>query len=285
MILLILVLITVPFWSRTYQVFNENEEGGSISLLSYNAKLFRAPGTYGKFSMESIKWVVDDTSSIKCIQEYSTNAKWPSLDVTEQIEQKGYESHIYNANLKGADHNPGMATFSKYPIIDRGILKKSNQGPYAIIFSDIVIGMDTLRVYNVHLTSYNWGVAKKEHFIKKPTLVLKEVTQTVLEHSKEIAVLENHATKCPYPYLIAGDFNESPFSYNYQSLNYLNNAFEERGKGFGFTVIKLPLLLRIDHMFYDDEIHLKSFDVDYDMDVSDHYPITGSFTLSDETKY
>src|SRR5690606_41742973 len=47
----------------------------------------------------------------------------------------------------------GQAIFSKYPIINSGLIKKNEYGINSIVYADIVKNQDTIRVYNVHRRS------------------------------------------------------------------------------------------------------------------------------------
>ena len=278
----VLVLITIPFWGITFQLpKNALAKDDAVSLLSFNTKLFREKSVYDQFSLDMIKWVVEDTSSIKCIQEFSTNARWPALDIKGQIESSGYHSFDYKASEGNfGDHNPGMAIFSKYPIVDQGVLPLANNGINAIIYADILVGRDTLRVYNIHLTSYHFELPEQSsNFLRALEVVITEAKQVVISHTNEVQTLLEHADECPYPYLIAGDLNESPYSYTYRKLSSMSNAFESTGYGFGFTMIKPPLFLRIDNIFFNQQISMHSFEVDYSMNISDHYPIRASFDI------
>ena len=234
--------------------------------------------------MEMIEWMVEDTSHIKCIQEFSTNSRWPELDIKGQIEAKGYYSFTYQAKEEiYGDHNPGMAIFSKSPIINGGIVNKLPSRMNAIIYTDILMNDDTIRIYNVHLSSYHLeNINSLSTYYSRIWNKIKRMKDVVNEHTSEIIQLKSHIEKCEVPYVVTGDFNESPYSYNYNSLNYLQNAFESKGNGFGFTMIKPPFFLRIDNMFFSDSFELQSFDVDYSMNISDHYPIRSSFKIIDK---
>ena len=278
-----LVLITIPFWNRTFQWRGKvSASDDSISLLSYNTKLFRDSDNYGKFSMESIEWVVKDTSAIKCIQEFSFNSNWPVLDVLAQVKSEGYEAHVISSKLlKFGKHNPGLAIFSKFPMVNKGVLNRSSEGFHGIIFADIVLESDTVRVYNVHLKSYHLnlegGLTKAVGHVIDGIASIKSV---VVDHTEELELLIEHAKSCRHPIIIAGDFNESPYSYNYGLLSHFTNAFEQKGSGFGFSMIKPPLYLRIDQVFSSPDIQIESFEEDYDMQISDHFPIRCSFVLA-----
>ena len=148
-ILIIIVCIPsiLPVISFGGKSANHREE---ISIFSFNAKFFRKRNTYEKFSERTISAVVQQDSDIKCIQEFSTNSKWKVLDVTSRIRSQGYYSYIFKAEVPESDHNPGLAIFSKFPIVTSGIVWQEPGIHHAGIFTDIKIREDTIRVYNVH---------------------------------------------------------------------------------------------------------------------------------------
>ena len=272
--------LTFRFILLSYQFSFSTPGQGAISLLSYNVKFFRVPGTYNAFSPEMIDWVVNDKSSIKCLQEYSTNKNWEALDITKKITDQGYESYIFKTPEEtNQEHNPGMATFSKYPILNSGIVENLTRDMNAILFTDLLVKKDTIRVYNVHLTSYSLKKASGSTIIEQIWKIIQVIKKGVIIHEKEIDLLLAHVQNCPYPFVVAGDFNESPYSFNYFRVKRKIKSAFNKGSGFGLTYIDPPMLLRIDHIFHDDEIDMQSFKVDYDMPVSDHYPIRGYFGI------
>ncbi|MEM6643441.1 MAG: endonuclease/exonuclease/phosphatase family protein [Bacteroidota bacterium] len=275
-----LLLVTVPFWRVTVSLSQHEDHEKSISLLSYNVKLFREPDTYDKFSKELIRFVKKDTADIKCLQEFSTNARWPALDVKQQILNEGYQGFTMTANAaKYGDHSPGMAIFSKFPLLDSGIVLQSKGGINGIIYADVLIDTDTLRLYNVHLSSYQLSENKAANFLHRGMDVLRQGVAVVREHSKELEALQNHVLACKVPYIIAGDFNESPYSYHYFQLRKWANAFEKKGSGFGWTLVKPPLFARIDHIFFGGQVQAHAFVVENQVGGSDHYPIYFNFSL------
>lgn len=281
LIAIFLIASTLPFYKKTFSYSFEKPLKKGHSLLSYNTKLFRKTGVYNQFSVKKIQWAVKDSSSIKCFQEYSTNHNWPLLDVTKQMQKEGYYSNVFKGKMKGkSPQNPGMAIFSKHPIINSGVVEGYENGFNATIFSDIDLGTDTIRIYNVHLASYKLDeVNKVNTLFHKINTLRKVIINTVEKHTDEINHLFNHVKQCNYPCLVVGDFNETPYSYNYFLMNSFYNAFEQNGSGFGFTLARSPRFLRIDNVFYDEKINMGAFKVDYTNELSDHYPLMCSFDL------
>jgi endonuclease/exonuclease/phosphatase family metal-dependent hydrolase len=280
----------LPFVMLTYSIHPKIEsEIREIDVLSYNAKLFRKAKMYEEFSGELIDWVAEDSSDIKCIQEYSTNSLWKPLDVTKKNLDQGYFGFTHAAAGTNTTHNPGLAIFSKFPIINRGVVWVSpgtfNDG----IFADIKIDRDTLRVYNVHLASMQlqlYQYKNVENYPSKMKNLISRLKYGAERRYYQIERLLEHAADSPYPFIICGDFNETPYSYNYFELKRnFSSAFEESGNGFGFSLNSILFFLRIDHQFYSPGIEAVSFSVDRSINISDHFPTRGVFKIEKSRNY
>ncbi len=226
-----------PFFLVSVKL-NTNRETAknAFSVLSLNAKFFRKPKTYDAFSLDMIKWVAKDSSDIKCIQEYSTDNRWEPLDATKQITMPGYHAFTLQSKVEDRDHNPGLAIFTKFDILDSGVVWEDTTTSNGTIFVDLLVRKDTLRVYNVHLGSMglNVGQYKNPHYYgyKLKTLVAK-LRHGATNRSAQIDRIIEHTKTSPYPYLICGDFNETPYGYNYLRLRrHFSNAFERASQAF-----------------------------------------------------
>src|SRR5690606_3320508 len=93
--------------------------------------------------------------------------------------------------------------------------------------------------------------------------------------ASQVKILSEHIQNSPYPVILAGDFNDVPYSYTYFTLrSILRNAFEEAGRGFGFTYNQVLFFLRIDNIFFGEGLEAKVFKTHREVDYSDHYPIS-----------
>lgn len=280
----IALLAGIPFISITYSYKGEKAANNhDLSVLSFNAKLFRKAKMYSEFSGEMIAWVANDSSDIKCIQEYSTNARWEPLDVTKKNLDAGYNGFAHQAQIENPVHNPGLAIFSKYPILDSGIVWVQPETMNDGIFADVLVGFDTIRIYNVHLASMNLELYQYKNSANYPGKIKRLISRLkngAEVRSSQIGKLISHTQECPFPFIICGDFNETPYSYNYFRLKrYFQNAFDEAGNGFGFTLNSILFFLRIDHQFYSDQLKAKNYYVNRQMKVSDHFPTYGFYQL------
>jgi endonuclease/exonuclease/phosphatase (EEP) superfamily protein YafD len=89
----------------------------------------------------------------------------------------------------------------------------------------------------------------------------------------QLAALRRMAGSGPGPLILAGDLNMTAHSLGYLQLSRgLNNAFGERGLGFGFTFSIGFMGERIDHIFYTPGIRAREAVV-HDVKISDHRPL------------
>jgi exonuclease III len=227
----------------------------------------------GKKGSPTMKdWLKSDDSDIRCYQEFLG-----TKDIVKTIEENGK----YNSFVAGYGNSYGI--FSKYKIINKGVLYESSS-TNNVLFADLKIGKDTLRVYNVHLQSMSINPDKElnqDAFDQKYESVRKKFEVGSAKRANQLIDLLDHIDACAFPVLIVGDFNDVPYSYNYTKLTRkFRNSFEEAGRGFGFTYNgKIPFL-RIDHHFFSDELNVHKFETLNQIDFSDHFPTIGIYSIS-----
>lgn len=177
---------------------------------------------------------------------------------------------------------------SKYPIVKRG--EKEFFYPNGLLYADVKIGKDTLRIINVHLRSMivRFGGLKEAYQDKdydqgrsETRKVLRKLKVGFGHHAQETNELAEWIDQSPHPVLVCGDFNETPYGYAYGQVRHrLSNAFEEVGSGFGFSYRNAPRYIRIDNQFYDKKkLEVLDFQTHREVGYSDHYPIIGRYKL------
>jgi endonuclease/exonuclease/phosphatase family metal-dependent hydrolase len=108
----------------------------------------------------------------------------------------------------------------------------------------------------------------------KSELVVKRISKAFTKQQIQGEILMNHKKECKSPMIICGDMNNSAFSYVYSSIKgNLNDTFEEAGNGFGQTYNFKYYPARIDYIFSDKKMKVKSFKNFPNFNNSDHYPI------------
>lgn len=92
------------------------------------------------------------------------------------------------------------------------------------------------------------------------------------------------------PVILAGDLNTTKQTTIYRAINKrLHNSHDEVGRGFGFTFpsaplqiffkIKIPAMVRIDHIFYSSHFTAISSKTHQYSGGSDHYPVSAELSL------
>ncbi len=300
---LISIVIIILGYAQLALLFQFNSKGSEsksendFSIMSFNVRLFDLYNWTGnlKTRAEIFDHLKKDQPDIICFQEYYNADKG---DFQNTIALKSFleatNAHVeYGKTMRKTDHW-GLATFTRFPIVGKGKVLfeegKSNFG----LFTDMKIGDDTLRIYNVHLQS-NHFKEKDYQFIESPDSgsneqilrssksILYRLKEGAIKRAQQVDELKIHMNLSPYPIIVCGDFNDPPFSYVYHILSEgLNDSFKSHGKGMGVTYIgKIPFF-RIDNVLFDDAFKCNSYAIP-DVKLSDHRPVKATFQINKKT--
>jgi endonuclease/exonuclease/phosphatase family metal-dependent hydrolase len=283
---LLALLIGWKFIGVTLQWNEVPAEAEGLAILSYNTLFFnywQSQEDGQDLTKNSLQWVRDNPSDVKCLQEFLQDYTTPSLNALKQLSDNGNYGYSYHIIDGHPDRRSfGLAIFSKHPIINKGLVF-DNQRNNGAMFVDITVDADTIRIYNTHLESMNIktsNLGNVEGIKKNYWTTLRKLKNGIEMRAEQVRILSEHIKNCPYPVILAGDFNDVPYSYTYFTLkSILLNAFEEAGRGFGFTYNKVLFFLRIDNIFYDKAFEIQRFKTHREVDYSDHYPISAVFSL------
>ena len=289
------VLASSPIIIDTFQFLPKRSNQGlsnTFNVMSYNVRVFDLYNwTNNKISRNKIFQLIrDEGIDIACFQEYFNNTKsyFPVHD-SLMANQRFRYSHLYlNINLTNG-HQFGIATYSSFPIINKKeLLFKDTHN--LVILSDIKIDDDTLRVINCHLQSVRFLV-EDYHFIDSLPImpekakmksflgVFKRLISAAEKRALQADLLLKEIEKSPYPVLICGDFNDTPYSYTYQKLTrLLNDSHEYHKIGIGGTYNQFFTPLRIDYILFEPGINCVEFKT-IKSNLSDHYPIVGKYSI------
>lgn len=263
------------------------EEEGRFKLMSWNV---HAMGTFNhphekEYASGVVRFIKEEDPDIFIAPEFAVRAITQTSKYKDSIIRNGrYKSYYFTSdNGFGPMILIGTAIFSRFPIINYQAVFLD---PYiAISYSDIVFPKkDTIRVFAVHLHTFGLSDEDKTYIEE-----LKKRTATGLNQIRFFFWKFNYAYRLraaeaeklaafiddsPYPVIVGGDFNDLPFSYTYAKVRgELEDAFTERGVGFGRTYNQISPTLRIDHVFYNpglfDVAAFKTPDVPW----SDHRPL------------
>lgn len=242
-----------------------------ITVMSYNVRVFGLRGFAKKKEVQAeiYRFIQDENPSILCFQEYSDIEGGDNLKYPFQVKK-----------MKSLKSSFGQVVYSKYPIINSGSFdfKKTSNN---IMYVDIVIKKDTIRVYNVHLQSLGVSSDFTELQQEDSKRLLGKIGDAFKRQEEQVKEFLENETKSPYPVIIAGDFNNSSTSYIYRKMKGdREDAFAKAGSGTGRTFTFDFLPLRIDFVLTDPRYTVTYFK-NYDFSLSDHKPIMASFKIEE----
>jgi endonuclease/exonuclease/phosphatase family metal-dependent hydrolase len=278
---LLAILIGLGFITRYVQIGSRETDKAGIKVISYNVQNFTG------------KKLTDQQASATRIMEFldRQNADIICLQDVLMNNNRIFSARRAANNLKSIEHfhfarsgtSFGQVTFTRYPIIKMGEIR-FKKSPNMAIFTDVLIGSDTVRIFNVHLQSYRIDPRKYE-IIDSPGIVEEEDIREIREiggklkrafqiRAEQVREIKKEIDKTRYPVIVCGDFNDTPVSYTYQQMRGdLDDAFVGSGKGFAQTYIgKLPSF-RIDNILHSDKFKSYNFKAN-NFRASDHLPVS-----------
>lgn len=265
---LLVVLIGYMSLDSFYR-FGSSEEAmpNDLKVMSYNVRCFnRYEELPSKTVLEDIlAFVEKEDPDIICIQE-------PYYDSGQYFTDYRYRYLEYFHMIgKGL-----LAVFSKYPIVETGMLNLPQTESNAI-YADIRYKNDTLRVYNVHLESLGITPGRVE-LSKEPTdKLFHQVSAAFRKQMEQAVVIKHHMGDSPHRSILCGDFNNGQYSNVYRTIKgEFQDTFLEAGTGYGRTFNFHGIPLRIDFILSDPYFTVKSH-MNYDVRYSDHFPVMASF--------
>ncbi|MFI3302439.1 MAG: endonuclease/exonuclease/phosphatase family protein [Rikenellaceae bacterium] len=252
---------------------------GTTKIMSFNLRSHF--NDQGEWSTPELITLLDSISpDILCVQEFNL---------------REFNKHASTKLKKLNLHNHSeLGIFSRYPIVAKSeyiLLNNEDDGASRVIWADLKISNDTIRVFNCHLTSTTINKSddeyissqefiadsKREYKFRDMVYRLKRSAITRAQHADSIAHI---IALSPHKVVVCGDFNDTPMSYTYRAMAQdLNDSFSESGVGFPYTYRGFMNMLRIDYILACDDIEFKSYMVDTGIDISDHHPVISRFSI------
>ncbi len=256
-----------------------------ITVLSYNTMSLGkyAKHTEGKDTNRVLDYIVKQDADVVCLQEFAVSRSDKHLtwqDVSDCLSKYPYRHVSYRIN--NAARQVGVATFSKYPIVNKEMLVF--ESTYNIVqYSDIVINGDTVRFFNNHLESNRLtkDIAEPTENALAPNFISSyagrvgsKLAVAYRTRAKQADLVAQEISQSPHKVVVCGDFNDVPVSYTYKTIRgHLEDAFvNNHFCSLGYSFEESWLRVRIDYILYDPSMSSARFAVDK-VKYSDHYPI------------
>lgn len=291
--LLSVIAIALSFFTLNSFVqisLSQTTSNSDIKITSYNSMLFDLYNwSKNKKSRHLIINSLQETNpDILCLQEfYNSNNPDGMHNVDTILNAFNYKYHHVEYTTIAYKHNHfGIATFSKYPIVNMGKIIFNTRSNNICIYTDLLINKDTVRVYNMHLQSISFS--KKDYkFIddvqdeddaqdelENSKSILRRLKRAFVKRASQAEKVATSIKDCRYKIILCGDFNDTPASYTYRLISKgLKDAFVEKGKGLGITYAGKFPQFRIDYILHSKEFKCYDF-VRSEETFTDHYPIT-----------
>lgn len=295
---LAVLLIGIPIHGAFFQLFPgsspETNNQLTLDVMTYNVELF---GWYHwKSNIQRrnrlFNQLLDYPADVYCFQEfYYTNipGRFDTRDtLTKHLNAPHYFDHYTHEMYEVQFY--GIATLSRHPIVNSGVIEFPNDKNNVCIYTDIMVSDEIIRVYNGHLCSIRFSGDEHEYvgelkadpgLFEKTKLarMYRRLESAFVKRAWQAELIHDHMKKCPYPIVFCGDFNDTPISYAYGVFDdLLNDTFRSKGSGIGNTYIGNFPSFRIDHIFASDHFKTASHEV-LPEKLSDHHGVRARLVL------
>lgn len=276
--------------------FVQKKDTGNVRIMSWNVEHFdilehKTRPEKKQQMMDLIKQYQPD---VACFQEMVGGDDDKSInylgDFKRILEFTGYYYSYENSFDFDQDHHFGIIIFSKFPFINKQTVK-SPPNDYNSIFQyvDVAANNDTLRIFNIHLQSLKFTESNLKYLdnpstntdtvLSQSKSIISKLKMGFLKRSRQSERVREEIDKSPYPVLVCGDFNDVPNSWAYGKIgDGLQNAFVEKGIGFGRTFSGISPTLRIDNIFADKRFTIEQF-TRINKNLVAHFPIIADVNL------
>ncbi len=294
---LILLILGMYHHSRFLQINPKISENNSynekIKVMSFNVRLFDLYNWTDNEEVKSkiVQLIKKQKPEIICFQEYfyDNNKEFITREII--LKELGFK-HYHESFTDESNKNSlfGLATFSKFPIINKGSLAFKNDHSNHCMWSDIVCESDTLRVFNTHLGSIRFNNSDYKIIGGKgsPLYSYQKIPKQDIfnrlkigfsKRAQQINELIPYLKDSPFKRILCSDLNDTPISYAYNQLsNLFTDSFTKSGFGIGGTYIGKVPFLRIDYIWHDKDLDSFNFKT-HQNQLSDHKAISVEILL------
>lgn len=282
--------------TATYRFFGEEgtstkDKENDVRLMTYNVHSFKKYGENNDVSTKTqiLKTIKNQNPDIICFQEFFTRRKG-EYDLIDSVKKQLNLKYYYFVPTSGNDYEEfGLAIFSRYPIKNKGKIPFGPIPGNESIYADIKVQDKLFRLYNVHLQSISFQkedydyidkVSKMDPEYKSSRRIAGMLKSAFIRRSEQVKIMKSAMATCSIPYVIAGDFNDTPASYCVTQITHsLKNAFKEKGSGFGKTYNGAFPNFQIDYIATTKDFDIINHHISKDK-LSDHFPVRSDLKLN-----
>ncbi|HTH81388.1 MAG TPA: endonuclease/exonuclease/phosphatase family protein [Mucilaginibacter sp.] len=262
-------------------------------MMTYNVHNFKRYGAKNDISTkhEILQLIADNPPDIIGFQEFYTR-NTGQYDMRDSILKiMGTSWYYFAPVIANSQEAIGLAIFSRFPITAHGMVPFTDKmSENSCLYIDVKNGEKQFRIYSVHLQSIRFdpedykylnSIAKQDGKGEGSSArrLGSKLKAAFIKRADQVAKVKAHAAQCPYPYIISGDFNDTPASYAVnQMAKGLKNAFREDGAGFGRTYNGDFPNYQIDYIMASPQFEINNYQI-VTKKLSDHYPVRADLIL------
>lgn len=288
--------ISVFFGFHVSDKFDYNKPKNVLRIAHWNVARFiewkRNNNKGSQTRMKMMDQIKEQNADVLCFQEFFTSTDTTYYNnLSYIVKELGYPYYYFSHDNDGYLLWYGQAIFSKYPLIDSGLIRYPSPSlPEALLHADMVFNGDTIRLYTTHLQSVQFQKKDyqtiedikntNEKAVKNSRGVFSKLKRGVINRSGQADIVRAEIAKSPYPFILTGDFNDVPNSYTYFTIkdDDLQDAFLMTGLGIGRTYYNIAPTLRIDYILTTKKFSVKQFNRII-KNYSDHYMLVADVQL------
>lgn len=287
--------ISVFFAFHATTSFHYKKEPGTLRVATWNVARFielkRNTNKGSQARLKMFELIKQQDADVVCLQEFHTSTDSNYYDNISPIHKDlGYPYYYFSFDEDGDNHYYSSIIFSRYPFVDTGKVRYRRPTlPDVLLYVDLMMGKDTIRVYTTHLQSLQFG--KKDYdrigkiksgedsLISNSRNLLGKIKKGFSRRAIQADMAREVMSISPHPHILCADLNDIPDSYTYFTVRgKMQDAFLKKGFGIGRTFTGLLPTLRIDYIFADKSFTFKQFNR-ITKKLSDHYMLVADLEL------
>lgn len=286
--------IAVFFAANPPTTFRYQKQPGTLRVLSWNVARFlelkRNNNPASQKRQKMLDLIKQQNADVLCFQEFFHSTDSTLYNNIDPIKALGYPYYYFCWREDGGLQWFGQMIFSRYPIIDSGILNYPRPTqPESLLHADIKFGNDTIRIFTTHLQSVKFQKAdyetieeikhREDSLIENSRNIFYKLRTAITYRAQQADIVKSALIVSPHPFVFTGDFNDVPNSYAYFHISDgLQDAFLKKGFGIGRTFAALSPTLRIDNILTTKNFEVLQFNRQV-KSLSDHYMIVADLRL------
>lgn len=297
-----ILLISLPQFFNTVafhpnQEFNYQKKEGRLRILSWNVGLMNYTALDSNEAITENRKILNEikksNADIVCLQEFfSAVIPGNHYNILDSISRTLHYPYQYFSfdfpKFNGAFYS-GNVIYSRYPIIDTAKFPFPPPFGSSLIQAKILFKKDTLNIFTTRMQMMLFQQQEYEALYK-----IKHLKDSNLAGSKDLIqklkfgyqqrgialnIISNKIQASTLPIFFMGDVNDIPTSYSYHKIKAnLKDAWLNKGFGLGRTYNQLSPTLRIDYLFYPNNVNLEQYKQIIST-ASDHYGSISDFYI------